>query len=209
MIIHDVAQLHESCGESLIFNPQNSMSYCIWIITQWVWRGSGLFWYVVLIQERLLKNHIDFNEFNELTFSSCIFWRRNWLNLCRPSPSQVEPTDQMRAKMNQGSIKTTILSRFSWGISMPWKTKRYEIIVVDIRFTRYLNCKSIDHEFFFPQKFPDQRFIDIRLQQVIRFWIFYFTMNSLLVLVANSSEQSVYQSWYIAAIFLKIDNLTD
>ena len=54
-----------------------------------------------------------------LTFSSSIFFLKYSLNFFLPSPSQVAPTDQIRAKINHGSINVSTKAMFSAGIVSP------------------------------------------------------------------------------------------
>ena len=58
-----------------------------------------------------------------ITFSSSIFFLKYSLYFFLPSPSQVAPTDQMRAKINQGSIKVSTKAMFSSRMVSPWQSK--------------------------------------------------------------------------------------
>ena len=67
-----------------------------------------------------------------ITFSSSIFFLKKSLNFFLPSPSHVPPTDQIRAKINHGSIKDSTKAKFSARMVSPYKGKMDLLFLVTI-----------------------------------------------------------------------------
>lgn len=87
-------------------------------------KGSQITDLSAILWVRTMKN-CKVNKFSlGITFSSSIFFLKYSLNFFLPSPSHVAPTDQIRAKINHGSINVSTKAMFSAGIVSPWQGKK-------------------------------------------------------------------------------------